>query len=79
MEVIKISKCNIGFIKRVLGYCDGCGDCKFRFFKYPKKFRMPTMYEDEGLNYITCCKGYYENVVEPYWEERWEEYYSSML
>lgn len=40
---------------------------------------MRTMYKDEESNYITCCKGYYENVVEPYWDEKWEEYYSSRL
>ena len=66
------------FIKKVFGYCD-CPCHKTHWFKYPKKHRMSTMYNREEDNYITYCQWYFDNEVEPYWKERWEEYYSSRL
>lgn len=61
------------FIKRILGYCDGCG----RWFKYPKRYKMNTGYVDEESNYEYCCIECHEE-HEEYWQERWDEYYSSI-
>jgi hypothetical protein len=61
-------------IQRALGYCGMCG----RYFVYPKRRHMSTMYENEESNYITVCADCFEE-VEEYWQERWDEYYSERL
>lgn len=56
------------FIKKIFGYCYGCG----RWFKYPKRRRMNTMFEKEESNYeYTCLECHEEH--EEYWQERWDE------
>ena len=64
-------------IKKIFGYCD-CPCHKRHWFVYPKRIRMNTFYQNEESNYIVCCQKYYDNFIEPYWEERWEDYHSSI-
>ena len=61
-------------IKKILGCCPRCG----RWFKYPKRRRQSTQYEDEESNYVTCCAECFEE-IEEYWAERWAEYYAGRL
>lgn len=58
-------------IKWLLGYCGMC----HRWFVYPKKRRMNTMYENEESNYCKVCEDCFD-YIEKIWEERWDEYYS---
>lgn len=66
--------------EKIIGYCDNCSDCpKGRcLFAYPKTVRLDTMYEDEKSNYFTGCDFAIEK-INSYYEEMWEEYYSSRL
>lgn len=69
-------------LRKILGYCPGygfgdCQECR-KWFKYPKRRRQNTMYENEESNYVTCCAERFEE-IEEYWAERWAEYYSSRL
>lgn len=64
--------------KRLFGYCN-CPCHKRHWFVYPKTIRQNTRYENEKSNWVTCCEELYKNEIEPYWEERWSEYYSSRL
>lgn len=38
--------------------------------------KQNTSYIDDHLNYIICCDHYIEEINE-YWDERWQDYYSS--
>ena len=58
-------------IKKIFGYCGICN----RWFVYPKRKRMSTMYHDEESNYIICCKSCFIE-SEKYWDEMWKDYYS---
>jgi hypothetical protein len=61
-------------VYRIFGKCEMCG----RWFQYPKQRRMNTAYHNEEDNYIDVCLDCYAE-IESYWEERWNEYYSSRL
>ena len=62
--------------KRLLGYCD-CPNHKRHWFIYPKTIRMNTSYNDEKLNYVTCCEEFYESDIVPQIDELWDFYYST--
>ena len=64
--------------KRLFGYCN-CPCHKRHWFIYPKTIRQNTQYQKEESNWVTCCEFYYNSEIAPYWEERWEDYYSSRL
>jgi hypothetical protein len=65
----------IKWIERLFGRC---GMCR-RWFVYPKKRRMSTMYLDmngnldEESNHCVACKNCYEEI------EEWADYWSSRL
>lgn len=59
-------------INLLFGKCEVCG----RWFQYPKRRRMSTMYHNEEDNYCTTCSECYD-CIEEIWNERWREYYSS--
>lgn len=40
--------------------------------------RMNTAYVEEESNYITCCLSCFDG-VQDHWNERWAEYYGSLL
>lgn len=40
--------------------------------------RQNTAYLDDEANYITVCMDCYEE-IQDYWEERWREYWASVL
>lgn len=63
--------------EKIIGYCNNCpnGRCSFA---YPKTVRLDTMYKDEKSNYFTGCDFAIEK-INSYYEEMWEEYYSSRL
>ena len=56
--------------KKLLGYCEHCNS----YFKYPKRYRMNTNYEDEESNYTILCKDC-EAECDTYWEEQWRDVY----
>lgn len=64
--------------EKIIGYCDNCPNCpKGRYlFAYPKTVRINTMYKDEKSNYYTGCDFAIENIND-YYDELWEDYYSS--
>lgn len=64
----------MNFIKKIFGYCPWCG----RWFKYPKRRRKSTQYNDEESNYVTCCIDCFEE-IEEYWAERWNDYMATRL
>jgi len=55
--------------RKIFGYCNYC----HRYFVYPQKRLMNTMYVEEDSNYYTCCESCFEE-IEKYWEESGEEY-----
>lgn len=61
--------------EKIIGYCDNCpnGRC---LFAYPKTVKLGTMYGDEKSNYYTRCGFAIENIND-YYDELWEDYYSS--
>ena len=58
--------------RKLLGYCDYCK----RYFIYPKRRHMNTMYENEEYNYCNCCESCFDQ-IEEYWAECWKEYNNS--
>jgi len=58
--------------RKIFGYCDYCK----RYFSYPQKRHMNTMYENEESNYCTCCEECFDH-IEEYWSECWKEYNNS--
>ena len=50
--------------RKLLGYCDYCK----RYFIYPKRRHMNTMYENEEYNYCNCCESCFDQ-IEEYWAE----------
>ena len=64
--------------QRLFGYCN-CPCHKRHWLIYPKTIRQNTSYIEEKSNWITCCEEYFENVIVPYWENMWDDYYSQCL
>lgn len=64
----------VKMIKKIFGYCESCN----KWFVYPKKRRMNTMYAEDRLNYTTCCLECFTD-VEEYWAERWRDYYNDRM
>ena len=64
----------IKIIHEIFGYCGMCN----RWFVYPKRRRMNTMYENEESNYCNVCEVCFEE-IEDYWKELWDEYNSGRL
>lgn len=64
-------------LKKIIGYCDNCPKGR-RLFAYPKTVKLDTMYGDEKSNYYTGCDFAIEKIND-YYDELWEEYYSSRL
>lgn len=64
----------MNLIKKIFGYCYMCD----RWFVYPKRRHMNTMYEDEESNYIKVCRDCFKE-VQNYWQERWDEYNAGRL
>ena len=60
--------------KKLFGYCVCCD----RYFKYPKRRRINTAYEDDSMNYTRQCKECYDATI-AYYEEMWADYYASRL
>lgn len=58
---------------KIFGYCHEHG-----WFMYPKKFRMNTAYVKEEANYSFGCK-YCQKESFEYYQELWDNYYSSRL
>lgn len=58
-------------IKMLFGYCSHCE----RYFKYPKRRRINTCYEDDENNYSHECKECYERTIE-YYDNMWNDYNS---
>ena len=58
--------------RKIFGYCDYCK----RYFIYPQRRHMNTMYENEESNYCTCCECCFDQ-IEEYWSECWMEYNNS--
>jgi len=50
--------------RKIFGYCDYCK----RYFIYPKRKHMNTMYENEESNYCVCCEECFDK-IEEYWAE----------
>lgn len=61
-------------IHKLFGYCGMCN----RWFVYPKRRRMNTMYENEESNYCKVCKECYKE-IEYSWKERWDEFNAGRL
>ena len=40
--------------------------------------RQNTAYVKDEMNYVTCCGECFQGIQE-YWQERWDEYWSSVL
>ena len=57
------------FIIKIFGRCDSCG----RWFKYPKRRRTNTAYNNEESNYSIECLDCY-NYHEECWEQMWKDY-----
>jgi hypothetical protein len=58
----------IDWIKSIFGYCSQCN----KWFKYPFKSHIGTMYVNEEDNYRTICKdchSYIGQIVESQWDE----------
>ena len=69
-------------LKRIFGYCPGygfgrCQSCR-KWFKYPKRRRQSTEYEDRYSNYVICCPECFEE-IEAIWAELWAEYDAGRL
>lgn len=58
-------------LKKIIGYCPHCR----RYFKYPKKRRINTCYEDGEKNYTYECKDCYKRTLE-YFDDMWSDYNS---
>lgn len=61
-------------IRWLCGYCGICG----RWFVYPKRRHMNTMYINEESNYCKVCANCFEE-IEEYWQDLWDDYNSSRL
>lgn len=61
------------FFWKIFGYCPQHG-----WFLYPKRFRQNTAYIDDEMNWAYGCK-YCQQESHEYWQEMWNEYYSSIL
>ena len=62
-------------IKAILSTrCPQCG----RWFSFPTIQRQRTMYQDRYANYFCGCK-YCHEKNDRYWDDVWEDYYSSRL
>lgn len=65
----------LSIIKRIFGYCPGCG----RWFRTGvKRRRQSTAYVDEESNYVTCCPECFDE-VEEHWGDMWGDFYSGLL
>ena len=60
------------FIEYIFGYCDCCQ----HWFVYPRTRRRHTCYSDDEMNFTRLCKACFDK-EEEYWDERWEDVYSS--
>lgn len=56
-------------VHKIFGYCYSCN----RWFVYPKKRRLNTMFEEDKANYHKVCKRCHTNII-GYIEDMWEEY-----
>ena len=54
--------------------CQHCGE----WHECVKDRRMNTAYVDDHLNFMYSCSWCYRKAVE-YWQERWHEYWSSVI
>jgi len=62
------------FILKLLGFCPNHGE----YFQYPKKYHKNTAYYEDHLNYgylPKCC----QQEEHDYYQEMWNDYYSSIL
>ena len=59
------------YFRKIFGYCPQHG-----WFMYPKRFRMNTAYLEEESNYSVGCKHCQKECFD-YYEELWNDYYSS--
>ena len=63
-------------IFRIFNWCPFCGRCHLPW--NVKRRRLNTLYADDKQNYMTSCKSVYEDTI-AYYQERWEDYHSSIL
>lgn len=63
--------------EKIIGYCNNCSEGRC-LFVYPKTVRLNTMNKDEKSNYFTGCDLLIENIYD-YYDELWEDYYSSRI
>lgn len=73
-RILLISRELIRLLKNPLGKCPCCG----RYFVYPCREHRNTAYVDSESNYMYACKDCHEQDDE-YYQELWNDYYSSRL
>jgi hypothetical protein len=61
-------------IKYILGYCNCCN----KYFKYSKRRRLNTQYEEEDRNYLTSCDSCYRKTIN-YYNELWDTFYGEKI
>ena len=75
IELFKVACHRPYMIKAILSTrCPHCG----RWFSFPIIRGQRTMYQNRYANYFCGCK-YCHEENDRYWDEMWEDYYSSRL